>query len=501
MTNHMTDLFKDLFIFEMANNHQGDLNHGIAIIREMGKIKRKHNINAGVKFQYRQLSTFIHPDFLHNKEAKHISRFLSTELSEDEFYKLVQVTREEGLVPICTPFDEASVDLIVKHAIEIIKVASCSADDWPLLNKIVKAGKPIITSTGGLSLSQIDNLVSFLSHRSAQFAVLHCVGIYPSPNEVLHLNFIEKMIRRFPAITIGYSGHEAPDNYDVIKVAVAMGAQIFERHVGLPTETIKLNNYSMNPEQVDQWIAAAKVAKVICGSPEKSITQTEVDSLLSLKRGVFAKRNIQKGQTITADDVFFAMPCADGQLTSGQYGRYRAKYVASKDYSINESIYEALPVDLYTQIRQIIHQAKGMFTEAGILLGNDYEVELSHHYGLENFPETGCLIVNFINREYCKKLIVVLPGQSHPSHMHKRKEETFQLLYGELEAVLDDKVYHLKPGDQLLVERNTWHAFKSGKGAIFEEISTTHYRNDSFYQDEVIAALDPMQRKTVLDEF
>jgi N-acetylneuraminate synthase len=498
----MNGLFKDLFIFEMANNHQGDVNHGIAIIKAMGEIKRKYNINAGVKFQYRQLDTFIHPDSRHDKEAKHISRFLSTELTPEQFKTLVDATRAEGLVTICTPFDEESVDLIVKHGIEIIKVASCSADDWPLLNKIVKANKPIIASTGGLDMPKIDNLVSFLSHRATRdFAILHCVGIYPSPNEVLHLNYVERMIKRFPGVTIGYSGHEAPDNYEVIGLAIAKGATIFERHVGLPTDKIKLNNYSMNPSEVDKWIAAALRAKTICGSPEKSITQAEVDSLLSLKRGVFARYEIKKGKEITADDVFFAMPCAPGQLTSGEFGQYRTKWIAAKNYKPKEGIFEHSQPDLYKNIRGIIHKAKGMLTEAHIMLGKEFEVELSHHYGLEQFPATGCMIVNLINREYCKKLIVVLPGQSHPVHKHKRKEETFHLLYGDLTVDLDGKTFPLEPGDMLLIERETWHCFKSETGAIFEEVSTTHYRNDSYYEDEKISVLDPIQRKTVLDNF
>jgi sialic acid synthase SpsE/quercetin dioxygenase-like cupin family protein len=498
----MNGLFKDLYIFEMANNHQGDVNHGIAIIKAMGEIKRKYNINAGVKFQYRQLDTFIHPDYRHDTKAKHISRFLSTELSEEQFKTLVEATRAEGLVTICTPFDEESVDLIVKHNIEVIKVASCSADDWPLLNKMVKAGKPMIASTGGLDMPKIDNLVSFLTHRATNnFAILHCVGIYPSPNEVLHLNFIERLIKRFPGVTIGYSGHEAPDNYEVIQLAVAKGACIFERHVGVPTDTIKLNNYSMNPGEVDKWVAASVRARTICGSLEKAITKEEIDSLLSLKRGVFARHEIKKGKELTSEDLFFAMPCASGQLTSGEFGQYRSKWVASRNYKPKEGIFEQSQPDLYTNIRSIIHKAKGMLTEAQIMLGNEFEVELSHHYGLEQFPATGCMIVNLINREYCKKLIVVLPGQSHPVHKHKRKEETFHLLWGDLTLKLGDRVLTLKPGDMQLIERETWHSFSSESGAVFEEVSTTHYRNDSYYEDEKISILDPIQRKTILDNF
>ena len=84
--------FKDLFIFELANNHQGDVKHGIKIINAMGEISRKYKLNAAVKLQYRQLDSFIHPKYRNDKEAKHISRFLSTELKPDQFLELVKQT-------------------------------------------------------------------------------------------------------------------------------------------------------------------------------------------------------------------------------------------------------------------------------------------------------------------------------------------------------------------------------------------------------------------------
>jgi hypothetical protein len=55
------------------------------------------------------------------------------------------------------------------------------------------------------------------------------------------------------------------------------------------------------------------------------------------------------------------------------------------------------------------------------------------------------------------------------------------------------------PGDTLLIERNAQHAFTSRTGAIVEEISTTHRRGDSYYEEPEIARLDPMERKTVID--
>jgi len=493
--------FKDLFIFEMANNHQGDVKHGIKIINAMGDLVRKYKINGAVKLQYRQLDSFIHPDFRNDKKAKHISRFLSTELKNNEFFELVKAIKANGLTTICTPFDEESVDLILQHEIDVIKVASCSADDWPLLEKIMQTQKPVIASTGGLSTVQIDSLVSFLSHRNNNFAILHCVGIYPSPNSTLNLNFLGKLIKRYPFIPIGYSGHEGPDNTDVIKIAIAKGATIFERHVGFPTNTIQLNQYSMNPEQVGKWIEAALTTNEILGNNEKVITKSEENSLLSLKRGVYAKKKIKKGEKISADEVFFAMPCLENQLTSGEFGAYRVEYTAQKDYKVNEPVFESAKADNYLKVRQIIHDARGMLSEAGIVLSGKAEVELSHHYGLEKFREFGCLIVNLVNREYCKKIIVVFAGQKHPEQYHLKKEETFHVLNGELLATINGVEKLLVKGDILTIERGSKHAFTTQSGCIIEEISTTHYRNDSFYTDKNISEQDPMARKTMLEDF
>ena len=404
--------FNDFFIFEMANNHQGDVEHGIKIIKEMGRIAKNYKINAAVKLQYRHLDSFIHPDLRNDKEAKHIGRFLSTELKPDEFLRLVNAIKNEGLVSVCTPFDEKSVDLIDAHEIDVIKIASCSADDWPLISRILKSQKPVIASTGGLELPQIDKTVSYLVHRLQQVAMLHCIGIYPTPEVNLNLNFIQKMISRYPGVQIGYSGHEEPENTDIIKLAIAKGAEIFERHVGVTTEKIKLNAYSMNPKQVEKWVEAYFTAKSILGNNIKSITEEEKESLLSLKRGVFLNKNIRKGNFVSNNDVFFAMPCAKGQVTSGEFGKIRARYVASRDYKLNEGLFETYTEDTYHKVRAIIHKAKALLAETNIILANKYTVELNHHYGLENYNRFGCLIVNLINREYCKKIIVVFPAAS-----------------------------------------------------------------------------------------
>ena len=120
----------------------------------------------------------------------------------------------------------------------------------------------------------------------------------------------------------------------------------------------------------------------------------------------------------------------------------------------------------------------------------------SDSYNFTFHWEFGAVIIDCINREYCKKLIIQLPRQKHPYHYHKQKEETFQLLHGDLEVELEGHKTKLIPGDIFLVKPNQWHKFHTLDGSIFEEVSTTHYNNDSFYEDAAIEALPREERKT-----
>ena len=490
--------FEGLFIYDMANNHQGDLQHGLNIIRELGDVNKRAEARGALKFQFRNIETFIHPDYKERKDINHIPRFMSTCLTKSDYEVLTKAVRDNGMITVSTPFDEESIDLIEELEIEVIKVASCSASDRPLIERIAKSKKPVIASTAGLSLEDIDRLVNIFEQERIKFSLMHCVALYPTTNEELNFNKIEFLKSRYPAVKIGFSTHEEPDNFTAIKIAFAKGARLFERHVGIETADYKLNAYSSRPDQIASWIQAYNETVKACGGEEPSpVTPREMKSLYSLMRGVFAKKEIEKGRILNREDVFFAMPLLDGKLRSGMW---RDGVVADKDYCANEPIIAGI-INLKIPKEEMIYRymliVKGMLNKANIFLSQDNSIEISHHYGLEKFREFGVVIINCINRSYCKKLMVQLPRQKHPYHYHKKKEESFQLLYGDLEVTLDGKKKNLKPGDIVLVEQNRWHKFHTLDGAVFEEVSSTHYNNDSFYHDEGIIQVAREKRKTI----
>ena len=312
------DIFEELFVLELANNHWGDVNRGLRIIKEFGTVARYNDVRVAIKLQLRDVDTFIHKDFLNRGDIRYIKKTLDTRLSRAETATLVEAVRRANCVRVATPFDEKSVELCVELGIEIIKVASSDVTDWPLLEKIAKTRKPVIVSTGGTSLNDIDNMVLFFEHRNIPLAINHCVSIYPSEDDDLQLNQIDFLKNRYPGHVIGLSTHEYHDWRSSIMIAYAKGARTFERHIDIKTADKAISPYCSTPEQIAEWFQAFNKAREMCGAPgtEKApSTQKETDYLITLVRGVYASHALPAGHVLTTDDYYLAIPLQKGQLS------------------------------------------------------------------------------------------------------------------------------------------------------------------------------------------
>ncbi|HZT05922.1 MAG TPA: N-acetylneuraminate synthase family protein [Chloroflexota bacterium] len=313
-----SDLFDELFVLELANNHWGDVNRGLKIIKDFSTIVRYHGVKAAIKLQFRDVDSFIHKDFLHRTDVRYIKKTLDTRMCKQDFATLVEAIRRYGCLRMATPFDEASVDLCVQLGIQIIKVGSSDVTDWVLLEKIATTKKPVIVSVGGHSVKDIDDMVTFFENRSIPLAINHCVSIYPTEDNELQLNQIDFLKKRYPGHVIGFSTHEYHDWTSSIMMAYAKGARTFERHIDIDSDDHEVSPYCSLPEQIDTWFTAFKKAREMCGAngdvkaptPEK-----EVRYLDSLVRGVYAKRDLPAGHILGGDDYYLAIPLQRGQLS------------------------------------------------------------------------------------------------------------------------------------------------------------------------------------------
>lgn len=312
------DIFDELFVLEMACNHWGRVGRGLKIINAFGQVVRFNNVRAAVKLQFRDVNSFIHADFRNRKDIRYVKKTMDTRLADEDYAELVKAIRGASCIPMATPFDERSVDLCCELGIGILKIASSDLNDWLLIEKIAATKKPVIVSSGGSSLKDLDDLVTFFGNRNIPLALNHCVSIYPSEDRELELNQIDFLKSRYPTLTIGFSTHECTDWTSSMLIAYAKGARTFERHIDIEADNIPVSKYCSLPEHVDTWFKAFHKAKEMCGAPgvqKRMPPAKEVEYLDSLVRGVYAKTDLPEGHILSDEDVYLAIPLQQGQIS------------------------------------------------------------------------------------------------------------------------------------------------------------------------------------------
>jgi sialic acid synthase SpsE len=344
----MGNIFKNLFVLELANNHWGSLERGKKIVRQFAKVVKENNVKAAIKLQFRDVDNFIHPSFLKEgsgeelgslpKRSRYIQKTSKTKLTLPEFRELIEYIKKHDCIPMSTPFDEKSVDWCVELGLSIIKVASSDINDWILLNKIASTRKPVIVSTGGANDKQIDDMIKFFTNRNIPLAINHCVSKYPSEDSELELNQIDYLKQKYPDLVVGLSTHEYHDWHSSMYISYAKGARTWERHIDIPYpsghEQKEVSKYCSLPHQVDEWFKAFNRAKVMCGTSKderRVIDNKESNYLESLYRGLYLKADLKKGTKLKLEHFYSAIPYQKeiGHITSRQY--FDEDFTLSKD--------------------------------------------------------------------------------------------------------------------------------------------------------------------------
>lgn len=316
------DLFENLFVLELANNHWGSEERGLKIIRDHATVVRYNNVRAAIKLQFRDVDEFIHPGFKGTDTLRYVQKTEATRMSREGFARMVQEIRLLSCIPMATPFDEHSVDLCVQFDFPIIKVASSDLNDWPLLEKVASTRRPVIASSGGASEKDLDDLVSFFEKRNIPLAINHCVSLYPSEDEQLELNQIDYLRRRYPEHVIGFSSHEYRDWQSSMLISYGKGARTWERHIDVNHGGKEVAPYCSLPEQTDAWFKAFHRARQMCGGSDggkRVIGRKEIEYLDALVRGIYARHDLDADYVFArdsfADDFYLAVPLRKGQLS------------------------------------------------------------------------------------------------------------------------------------------------------------------------------------------
>lgn len=256
------------------------------------------------------------------------------ELSYEDYKELKLVCDREGIDFLSTPFDLESIEILEKLDVDKFKIPSGEITNYPYLVRIAQTRKPLIVSSGMCTLDEIADALKILgAHGAGKISLLHCTTDYPAPYEDVNLKAMEALRARF-GITVGYSDHT--QGIEIAIAAVAMGAQIIEKHFTLDRNMEGPDHKaSLEPTELEALVRAVRHVEKALGDAEKKPSEAEIRNKEIVRKSIVAKRDIKAGETFSGDNLVTKRPGTgiSPMLWETVIGQ-KAKYNFKKDEQI-----------------------------------------------------------------------------------------------------------------------------------------------------------------------
>jgi sialic acid synthase SpsE len=225
------------------------------------------------------------------------------ELSFAEYQQLIKYSTELGLIFFASAFDLISLDFLMKLNVPVMKIASHSITNGPLLRKVAEYKIPVICSFGGTTEQDRDKAVEILSGNP--LVILHCVSSYPTPDHLAMLDTISYLKEKYDH-PVGFSSHER--GIDISIAAAVLGACMIERHFTIDPAMIGLDQgISITPNEFSEL--AMRVKRLSgCRGVTKGLMEEEKGAKYNYHVGVHTTRNIKKGEVICDSDIICKQP-------------------------------------------------------------------------------------------------------------------------------------------------------------------------------------------------
>ena len=290
-----------LMIAEIGNNHEGNLE----LAKELVKLAGDAGAHA-VKFQT------ILPELLISQEQKQRRKLLDQFcFSKSQYEELAKLAIDYGVVFLSTPFYLDAVEWL-DVLVPAFKIASGDNDFFPLIDKVLATGKPILLSTGLIDYNDAKFIASRIYERwnhlglAPGLSLMHCVSSYPADQSEVNLACINELAKICDVP--GYSDHTM--GIEIAPLAVAAGARIVEKHFTKDKEYSDFRDHKLSADPKDFRKLADQISSVnkTLGNNKKQPTASEQDNITAHRRSIVAKMKLNAGHIITINDIDWLRP-------------------------------------------------------------------------------------------------------------------------------------------------------------------------------------------------
>ena len=299
-------------IAEIGHNHQGSLETA----KELFKAAKECGAHA-VKTQKRDnraLYTRAAYDRPYDNENSYGATYGEhrefLEFGKEEYTELVRYAKEIGITFFATAFDFNSADFLRDLDMPAFKIASGDLKNIPLMKYVAQMGKPMVISTGGATMEDVQRAYDAILPINRQLCILQCSSGYPCEFDEMNLRVIPTYLEQFPEAVIGLSGHDS--GIAMALVAYALGARMIEKHFTL-NRAMKGTDHAFSLERpgMQRMVRDLQRARVALGDGVKHPYESEKNPILKMGKKLVAGRDIPAGTVLTFSDVAIKSP-ADG---------------------------------------------------------------------------------------------------------------------------------------------------------------------------------------------
>lgn len=296
-------------IAEIGHNHQGDVEKAKALFhaaKECGvdavKLQKRDNRSLYTRELY---------DSPYNNENSYGDTYgahrEALEFGYEEYNELKKYARELDLTFFATAFDFTSADFLAELDLPAFKMASGDLTNTPLLKHVASFGKPVIVSTGGGTLEDVQRAYDTIMPINPQVCLLQCTAMYPVEPEDMHLNVITTLREEFPDTVIGLSDHQ--NGIAMAVVGFALGARIVEKHFTLNRAWRGTDHpFSLEPAGMKKMVRDLRRTRLALGDRTKRQLPGEQRPLYKMGKKLVAARDLPDGHMLTLADIAIKSP-------------------------------------------------------------------------------------------------------------------------------------------------------------------------------------------------
>jgi N-acetylneuraminate synthase/sialic acid synthase len=177
----------------------------------------------------------------------------------------------------------------------------------PLLRHVARFGKPVVISTGGAFIEDVQRAYDTIMPINPRLAILQCTAGYPAAFEELDLRVIATYRERFPGAVIGFSSH---DNGIAMPVAAyILGARIVEKHFTLNRAMKGTDHaFSLEPVGLRKMVRDLERTHKAIGNGVKKLYESEKAPIVKMGKSLVVARDLPSGHTLTTQDVVMKSP-------------------------------------------------------------------------------------------------------------------------------------------------------------------------------------------------